>query len=48
MTPKEAAMAFFGQEDAAFAETVATLSKSDPRLAKVFHATRKRFLDEQS
>ena len=47
MTPKEAAKAFFGQDEAAFAETVAMLAQSDPRLAKVFQNTRKRFLDEQ-
>ncbi|SFR96988.1 hypothetical protein [Yoonia litorea] len=47
MTPQEAAQAFFGQDDTAFAETVALLTKSDPRLAKVFQSTRKRFLDEQ-
>lgn len=44
MNPKEAAQAFFGQDDAAFAETVAMLAKNDPRLAKVFQNTRRRFL----
>jgi len=46
MTPREAAQAFFGQDDAAFAETVAVLAKDDPRLARVFQNTRRRFLQE--
>ncbi len=48
MSPREAAQAFFGQDDASFAETIAMLTKSDPRLAKVFQNTRKRFLADES
>lgn len=47
MTPKEAAQAFFGQDDASFAETVAMLAKNDPRLARVFQNTRRRFLEDE-
>jgi hypothetical protein len=48
MTPQQAAKAFFGQDDASFAETVAMLTKNDPRLAKVFLKTRERFLDSEN
>lgn len=46
MTPHEAAQAFFGQDDASFAETIAMLTKNDPRLAQVFQNTRRRFLKD--
>lgn len=45
MSPREAAQAFFGQDETAFAETVAMLAKNDARLAQVFESTRKRFLE---
>ena len=48
MTPKQAAQAFFGQDDAAFAKTIEMLTRNDPRLAKVFHSTRQRFLDDKN
>jgi hypothetical protein len=48
MSPKEAAQAFFGQDDASFAETVAMLAQNDPRLAQVFQNTRRRFLQDES
>jgi hypothetical protein len=48
MTPQQAAEAFFGQDDASFAETVAMLTKNDPRLAKAFLKTRERFLDSEN
>lgn len=48
MTPNEAAHAFFGQDDASFAEIVAKLTKNDPRLARVFNSTRERFLKNDS
>jgi hypothetical protein len=47
MNPQEAAQAFFGQDDDAFSEMLATLTANDPRLADVFQRTRKRFLDTQ-
>ena len=48
MSPREAAQAFFGQDDASFAATVAMLAKNDPRLAQVFQKTRRRFLEDES
>ena len=48
MSPEEAAQAFFGQDDASFAETVALLAKNDPRLVEVFQNTRRRFLQDKS
>ena len=48
MTPHEAAQAFFGQDDASFAETVAMLAQNDPRLAKVLQHTRRPFLEGES
>lgn len=45
MTPKEAATAFYGQDQAAFDKMVEALSSSDPRLAKVFQDVRERFLE---
>lgn len=47
MNPQEAAQAFFGQDDDAFAEMLSKLTANDPRLADVFKRTRKRFLDTQ-
>ena len=48
MSPREAAQAFYGQDEASFSEMVAKLSISDPRLSDVFKSTRKRFLDAKS
>lgn len=48
MSPREAAKAFFGQDDVAFAETIEMLTKNDPRLAQVFQNTRRRFLQGDS
>ena len=47
MSPQEAAKAFYGQEEASFAEMIAKLSECDPRLVKVFNQTRKNYLDGQ-
>ena len=48
MDPKEAALAFFGQDDATFSEMLKALTANDPRLADIFQKTRKRFLDAQN
>ena len=45
MDPKEAAVAFYGQDEDAFAEMVEKLAASDPRLIAVFQRTRQRFLE---
>lgn len=47
MSPREAAQAFYGQDEASFAEMVAKLSINDPRLSDVFKNTRRRFLDAE-
>jgi hypothetical protein len=47
MTPKEAANAFYGQDEVAFAQMIEKLGKNDPRLARVFNNTRKRFLQDK-
>jgi len=47
MKPNEAALAFFGQDDASFGEMLLDLTANDPRLAAVFQRTRQRFLDMQ-
>lgn len=46
MDPRDAAQAFYGQNDAAFAEMVAKLAASDPRLVAVFENTRRRFAEK--
>jgi hypothetical protein len=46
MTPEEAAQAFYGQDDANFADMVAKLAKNDARLVQVFKNTRKHVLDQ--
>ncbi|EBA11952.1 hypothetical protein [Roseobacter sp. CCS2] len=48
MDPHEAAQAFFGQDDASFAEMLTQLTANDPRLTAVFQRTRQRFLDKQN
>lgn len=45
MDPDEAALAFFGQDDASYAKMLADLTANDPRLAAIFQRTRRRFLD---
>ena len=45
MSPREAAQAFYGQDEAAFELVIGKLSESDPRLVKVFQQTRKTYLD---
>ena len=44
MTPDEAAEAFYGLDDASFAEALKKMTANDPRLSAVFQATRARFL----
>lgn len=46
MTPREAAQAFYGQDEDAFSQMVAKLAESDPRLVNVFKNTRNRFLKD--
>ncbi len=46
MTPREAAQAFYGQDEAVFSEMLAKLAASDPRLVNAFQNTRKRFLEK--
>ncbi|MGJ8589819.1 MAG: hypothetical protein ACSHXW_16855 [Yoonia sp.] len=48
MNPDEAAQAFFGQNDEAFAEMLKKLTANDPRLTDVFQRTRKRFLESKN
>jgi hypothetical protein len=48
MSPREAAQAFYGQDEASFSEMVAKLSVSDPRMNDVFKSMRKRFVDGQT
>ena len=48
MTPEQAATAFFGQDDAEFAKTMALLTRNDPRLEQVFRNTRNRFLEDRN
>ena len=45
MTPREAAQAFYDQDEAAFAGMVAKLAESDPRLINVFKRSRKQYLE---
>lgn len=45
MTQREAAQAFYGQDDASFSDMVAKLAVNDPRLKDVFKNTRSRFLE---
>lgn len=45
MTPREAAQAFYGQDEAVFADMVEKLAENDPRLIDVFKRTRKQFLE---
>ena len=47
MSPLEAARAFYGQDEVAFAKTIAKMTKTDPRLARIFQNTRRRFLEEE-
>ena len=48
MSPREAAQAFYGQDEALFSEMIAKLAVNDPRLSDVFKSTRKRFLDAKT
>jgi hypothetical protein len=48
MSPREAAQAFYGQDDAAFAEMISKLAVNDPRLLDAFKGTRSRFLASKS
>lgn len=41
----EAAHAFYGQSDAEFALQIKQMTAADPRLAKIFENTRKRYLN---
>lgn len=45
MTQREAAQAFYGQDEASFQDMVAKLTANDPRLSGVFKSTRRRFLE---
>jgi hypothetical protein len=45
MSLLEAAQVFYGQDDTSFAQMIATLSESDPRLVKVFKQTHKKYLE---
>lgn len=45
MNQREAAQAFYGQDEAAFSDMVAKLTVNDPRLKDVFKSTRRRFLE---
>lgn len=41
----EAAKAFYGQNDADFADQITKIASADPRLIKIFENTRKRYLN---
>jgi hypothetical protein len=43
MDPRDAAKAFYGQNEDSFTEMVARLTASDPRLQAAFENTRRRF-----
>lgn len=45
MSPREAAQAFYGQDNTGFADMIAMLTQSDPRLTQAFYNTRDRFVD---
>ncbi|MCK0096760.1 hypothetical protein MWU60_14360 [Yoonia sp. F2084L] len=45
MTQREAAQAFYGQDESSFYDMVAKLAANDPRLSDVFKSTRRRFLE---
>jgi hypothetical protein len=45
MSPREAAQAFYGQDEAAFSSMLAKLAESDPRLINVFKRTRQRYIE---
>lgn len=47
MDPKEAAQAFYGQDQDAFTQMVEVLSSADPRLLAVFQRTRQRYLESR-
>ena len=47
MSSKDAAKAFYGQDDASFHQSIAKLASADPRLLDVFKRTRHNFLDNQ-
>lgn len=47
MTPEEAAAAFYGQDDATFAEAVKKIARNDPRLKAAFEKTRERYQKSQ-
>ncbi|MDA9979849.1 hypothetical protein N9E38_00240 [Yoonia sp.] len=47
MAPREAARAFYGQDEAVFASIVEKLAENDPRLVDVFKLTRKRYLENE-
>ncbi len=43
MKPNDAAEAFYGQSEEAFAEQIKMLGATDPRLVRAFERTRKRY-----
>ena len=47
-SPREAANAFYGQDDAGFARAIMKLTANDPRLANIFNNVRKRHLEQKN
>ena len=47
MKPNDAAEAFYGQSEDAFAEQIKMLGASDPRLVRAFERTRQRYLQQK-
>lgn len=47
MSPRDAAKAFYGQDEAAFSEMIKKLAVNDPRLVAVFKKTRERIIQDK-
>jgi hypothetical protein len=45
MSPRDAAEAFYGQDEVAFAEMVERIAINDQRLVELFKNTRNRFIE---
>ena len=47
MSQREAAKAFYGQDEVSFSEMIVKLAVNDPRLVDVFKRTRALFIDNK-
>ncbi len=48
LKPNDAAEAFYGQSEEAFAEQIKMLGATDPRLVRAFERTRMRYQQQKS